>query len=80
MYLLYDIIIKCYVIVIVQARIQEFSSGGGVQLSENFDKQKQKEGEGIRVVALSPPVQEWFKSIFQTIICRTSLFSRGGGG
>ena len=32
-----------------QARIQEFSSGG-VQLSENFDKQNRKKGGGQKTV------------------------------
>ena len=44
----------------------------GVQLSENFDKQKIKKKKGggeRRVVALFLLAEEWFKSIFQTIIC-----------
>ena len=65
----------------VQARIQEFSSRGGVQLFENVDKQKKKKQGGggeRRVVALFLLAEEWFN--FPGNYLPTSLLSGGGGG
>ena len=66
---------KPYVLKIRQARIQEFSSGGGVQLFENFwqakKKKKKKRGEktGFRLFFHSfPSAEVWLKSTFQKII------------
>ena len=66
-------ICEIYSLIVTGADPGIFVRGGGVQLSENFDKQKKKK----------KTEEEWFKSIFQTIICIQVgffFFFFGGGG
>ena len=69
-----------------QARIQEFSSGGGVggvQLSEIFDKKKKKEEEEERNRKKTEGwggSEVWFYSTFQKIICIQVYFLGVGHG